>query len=127
MQDAERLAEVSGQEGKQADLERRVEEQRDEGRHDALGQEHEDQRAERLSDEERRGRDRREEDRTQRALLALAPPAPDARATSDVESAIGSRTPFASVRAVPTGRETSDGWAELSTGPIDASVWGVPA
>ena len=45
----------------------------------------------------------------------------------DVESAIGSRTPFASVRAVPTGRETSDGWAELSTGPIDASVWGVPA
>lgn len=34
---------------------------------------------------------------------------------------------FASVRAVRTGRETDDGWAEFSTGPIDGSVWGVPA
>lgn len=34
---------------------------------------------------------------------------------------------FASVRAVRTGRETSDGWAEYSTGPIDGNVWGVPA
>jgi len=34
---------------------------------------------------------------------------------------------FASVRAVRTGRETTDGWAEYATGPIDGSVWGVPA
>lgn len=33
---------------------------------------------------------------------------------------------FANVRAVRTGRETSDGWAEFSTGPLDGSVWGVP-
>lgn len=41
------------------------------------------------------------------------------------EPTIGSQ--FASVRAVRTGRETDDGWAEFSTGPIDGSVWGVPA
>ncbi len=35
--------------------------------------------------------------------------------------------PFASVRAVRTGRETTDGWAEYSTGALDGSVWGVPA
>lgn len=45
----------------------------------------------------------------------------------DVAAAVAGRTPFASVRAIPTGRATSDGWIELSTGPIDASVWGVPA
>lgn len=33
---------------------------------------------------------------------------------------------FASTVAMRTGRETSDGWAEYSTGPIDGSVWGVP-
>lgn len=33
---------------------------------------------------------------------------------------------FATVRAVRTGRQTTDGWAELATGPLDGSVWGVP-
>lgn len=33
---------------------------------------------------------------------------------------------LARVVAVRTGRETSDGWAELTTGPIDASIWDVP-
>jgi hypothetical protein len=33
---------------------------------------------------------------------------------------------FTSVTAIPTGRETSDRWAELSTGPIDTAIWGVP-
>lgn len=33
---------------------------------------------------------------------------------------------FANVRAVRTGRETTDGWAEFSTGPLDGNVWGVP-
>ena len=28
------------------------------------------------------------------------------------------------VIAIRTGRETSDGWAEYSTGPVDGSVWG---
>jgi hypothetical protein len=36
-------------------------------------------------------------------------------------------TQFASVRAVRTGRETSDGWAEFLAGPLDGNVWGVPA
>jgi hypothetical protein len=33
---------------------------------------------------------------------------------------------LARVVAVRTGRETSDGWAEYSTGPIDGAVWGFP-
>jgi hypothetical protein len=33
---------------------------------------------------------------------------------------------FTTVTAIRTGRETSDGWAEVSTGPIDTAVWGVP-
>ena len=33
---------------------------------------------------------------------------------------------FTSVTAIRTGRETTDGWAELTTGPIDTAVWGVP-
>jgi hypothetical protein len=33
---------------------------------------------------------------------------------------------FASVTSMRTGRETSDGWVEYTTGPIDGSVWGVP-
>jgi hypothetical protein len=33
---------------------------------------------------------------------------------------------FTSVTAIRTGRETSDGWAELTTGPIDTAIWGVP-
>jgi hypothetical protein len=34
--------------------------------------------------------------------------------------------PYADARvvAVPTGRETSDGWAEYSTGPVDGTVFG---
>jgi len=33
---------------------------------------------------------------------------------------------FATVRALRTGRQTNDGWAEFSTGPLDGNVWGVP-
>jgi hypothetical protein len=33
---------------------------------------------------------------------------------------------FATLRAIRTGRQTTDGWAEYSTGPIDGNVWGVP-
>ncbi len=33
---------------------------------------------------------------------------------------------FVSVVAIRTGRETSDGWVELTTGTIDASIWDVP-
>lgn len=33
---------------------------------------------------------------------------------------------FASTIAIRTGRETSDGWVEYSTGPVDGSVWGIP-
>jgi len=33
---------------------------------------------------------------------------------------------FVSLAAIRTGRETSDGWAELTTGVIDASIWDVP-
>lgn len=33
---------------------------------------------------------------------------------------------FAVAGAMRTGRETSDGWVEYSTGPIDGAVWGVP-
>ncbi|MBK6460619.1 MAG: hypothetical protein IPF92_06380 [Myxococcales bacterium] len=35
------------------------------------------------------------------------------------------RFPFAQVRALRTGKQTSDGWAEFSTGTIDGSVYGV--
>jgi hypothetical protein len=33
---------------------------------------------------------------------------------------------FVSVAAIRTGRETSDGWAEMTTGTIDGEIWGVP-
>jgi hypothetical protein len=33
---------------------------------------------------------------------------------------------FADVPTMRTGRETTDGWVEYSTGSIDGSVWGVP-
>jgi hypothetical protein len=33
---------------------------------------------------------------------------------------------FVSVAAIRTGRETSDGWAEFTTGTIDGEIWGVP-
>lgn len=44
----------------------------------------------------------------------------------DPENVFGATGQFASVRGVRTGRETSDGWAEYSTGPLDGQVWGVP-
>lgn len=44
----------------------------------------------------------------------------------DPENLFAKTSPFASVRGVRTGRETSDGWAEYSTGPLDGEVWGVP-
>lgn len=44
----------------------------------------------------------------------------------DPANVFGKTTQFASVRGVRTGRETSDGWAEISTGPLDGQVWGVP-
>jgi hypothetical protein len=45
---------------------------------------------------------------------------------SDPAAALDTLTPFAIVRGARTGRETSDGWAEYSTGPLDGQVWGVP-
>lgn len=36
----------------------------------------------------------------------------------------GSTLPTAGVRAIPTGRETSDGWVEYSTGALDGTVLG---
>ncbi len=42
------------------------------------------------------------------------------------EAAAGTR-PFATVRGIPTGRETSDGWVEFTTGPLDGSVFGIGA
>ena len=44
----------------------------------------------------------------------------------DPENIFGKSAQFASVRGVRTGRQTSDGWAEFSTGPVDGKVWGVP-
>ncbi len=41
-------------------------------------------------------------------------------------SALPAAGSFTAVNAIRTGRETSDGWAELTTGPIDTSIWGVP-
>lgn len=45
----------------------------------------------------------------------------------DPDNVYGGRAQWALVRAIRTGRETTDGWAEYSTGPLDGSVWGVPA
>jgi len=42
------------------------------------------------------------------------------------DSTIDSNSSFASVTTMRTGRETSDGWAEYSTGPLDGAVWGIP-
>ncbi len=33
---------------------------------------------------------------------------------------------FAMVPSIRTGRQTSDGWVEITTGALDGSVWGVP-
>ncbi|MDF2692439.1 MAG: hypothetical protein K0S65_822 [Labilithrix sp.] len=43
------------------------------------------------------------------------------------DNVYGGRPQFALVRAIRTGRETTDGWAEYATGALDGSVWGVPA
>jgi len=45
----------------------------------------------------------------------------------DADNVYGGRAQWALVRAIRTGRETTDGWAEYATGPLDGSVWGVPA
>lgn len=45
----------------------------------------------------------------------------------DPENVYGGRAQYALVRAIRTGRETTDGWAEYATGPLDGNVWGVPA
>jgi hypothetical protein len=44
----------------------------------------------------------------------------------DPENVFGPSGNFAMVRAIRTGRATSDGWAEISSGPLDGNVWGVP-
>jgi hypothetical protein len=44
----------------------------------------------------------------------------------DPENLYAGKAAFATVRAIRTGRATTDGWAEYSTGPIDGNVWGVP-
>lgn len=45
----------------------------------------------------------------------------------DLDTALSGFSAFAQVRAIRTGRATSDGWAEYSTGPLDGSVLGTPA
>lgn len=45
----------------------------------------------------------------------------------DADNVYGGRAQYALVRAIRTGRETTDGWAEYATGPLDGAVWGVPA
>ena len=45
----------------------------------------------------------------------------------DPDNVYAGRAQYALVRAIRTGRETTDGWAEYATGPLDGSVWGVPA
>lgn len=51
-------------------------------------------------------------------------------ATPRVTVGWSTRTPFdddfVSVTALRTGRETTDGWVELTTGVIDATIWEVP-
>lgn len=42
--------------------------------------------------------------------------------TSDLSEAFQ----HAVVQAIRTGRETTDGWSEYTTGPIDGAVWGAP-
>lgn len=56
-----------------------------------------------------------------------AAPAVQVLYDNDAQNVYGGRSQFALVRAIRTGRETTDGWAEYSTGALDGSVWGVPA
>jgi hypothetical protein len=44
----------------------------------------------------------------------------------DPEGIFGPNWSFATVRAIRTGRQTSDGWAEISTGALDGNIWGAP-
>ncbi|HEY8074227.1 MAG TPA: hypothetical protein VIF62_08960, partial [Labilithrix sp.] len=44
----------------------------------------------------------------------------------DPSGVFGANGDFAQVRAIRTGRQTSDGWAEIASGPLDGNVWGVP-
>lgn len=48
------------------------------------------------------------------------------RYDQDPDTTFTGSTSLASVRAIRTGRETSDGWVEMSTGPIGGSVLGAP-
>ncbi len=41
------------------------------------------------------------------------------------DAVYGTGIPFAQVRALRTGKQTSDGWAEFSTGTLDGAVYGV--
>lgn len=45
---------------------------------------------------------------------------------ADPQNVFGGSAAFATVRAIRTGRETSDGWAEYAATPLDGAVWGVP-
>ncbi len=56
-----------------------------------------------------------------------APPNVQVLYDRDAENVYGGTPQWALVRAIRTGRETTDGWAEYATGPLDGSVWGVPA
>jgi hypothetical protein len=56
-----------------------------------------------------------------------APPQIQVSYDLDPEQALSGFSAFAQVRAVRTGRQTSDGWAEYGTGPLDGTVFAVPA
>lgn len=56
-----------------------------------------------------------------------APPQIQVSYDADPEQALSGLSAFAQVRAIRTGRQTSDGWAEYTTGPLDGTVLGVPA
>ncbi len=55
----------------------------------------------------------------------VAPPFFVAYGRTDEDVYTKDRYPFAQVRAIRTGKQTSDGWAEFSTGPLDGEVFGV--
>lgn len=55
----------------------------------------------------------------------VAPPFFVAYGRTDDDVYTKDRYPFAQVRALRTGRQTSDGWAEYSTGALDGDVFGV--
>ncbi len=55
----------------------------------------------------------------------VAPPFFVAYGRTDEDVYTKDRYPFAQVRALRTGKQTSDGWAEYATGPLDGEVFGV--